>query len=160
MGIVIGLSPGTCALGIAIFSDNRLVEWEMKTYPEKWRNEKLQKILSYVAGYIDNYNVEQVAIKLPTELPISTAYIQLVGSLNILFERSGIPVHYYSLSELKGHFCSQKRPNKLDLAECMVSKHPHFIHTLYSKKMKSKRHNMKVFEAVAVATYLIHLNNV
>ncbi|MBL7684281.1 MAG: hypothetical protein JNK00_13060 [Flavipsychrobacter sp.] len=160
MAIVLGLSPGTRSFGLAMFKANKLVDWEMKTHPEKWGDEKLKKILRYVSRYIDNYEIAQVAIKLPTELPISSAYIQLVGSLNVLFERRGIPVHYYSLSDLKKHFCSQERPNKLDLAECMASKHPHFIHTLYDKRMNSKVHNMKVLEAVAAATYLLHLNSV
>jgi len=148
-GRIIGISPGTRSIGIAILKEERLTEWKAKAFPAKWSKYKLQSLIEYVSQYIAEQG--DVAIKIPDELPTSPQYIQLVATLNVLLERKGIRAMYYTLSDLKKHYCPGRVVNKNILSECIVSKYPELLPE-YTREQTNRNHFYnKMFEAVAAA---------
>lgn len=156
--MVLGISPGTRTIGIATIKDGQLTKRQLLSYPQKWSDQKLQKMLSVLEGYLSKYTIQQVAIKIPDELPISTAYIQLVGAINVLCEQLGIQAQYYTLSELKQGYFPDRDINKQMLISYLQQQYPELEY--FSKNRKRLSYYAKIFEAVGVArlTYLyMHL---
>lgn len=149
--VVVGISPGTRYMGIAILRDRKLVKWQLLSFPDKWSPEKLQTILSSLDNYIGHTRTHDIAIKIPDELPLSESYIKLVGAINVLCERKKIQPLYYTLKELKQRFCEDKKVTKNCLAQVLTSTYPELEMYLKQKSVSDRLYYEKVFEAVAVA---------
>lgn len=150
----LGISPGTRSIGIALIRNRNLIDWKLQSFKGKWSKEKLQEIIRYVSLYMDNHHVDAVAIKIPDDLPVSHNYIQLVGTLNVLFEQKGIQATYYHLSDIKKQFCPERKINKAVLVDCIVSKYPHLLPEYHKERNSRNKYYDKVFEAVGAAYIL------
>lgn len=151
MGTVLGISPGTRSIGIALLRNGKLADWKVQSFHGSWSDTKLQRITHFVSQYVDSNKVDTIAVKIPDELPLSANYIQLVGTLNVLFERKGIRPVYYTLSDLKRHNCPKEKVNKITLAKCIVAKYPDLLPEHHSEQSNRSNYYHKIFEAVAAA---------
>lgn len=151
MTVVLGCSPGTRTFGVAIIRDNELLDYEAKTFRGKWAPSKLERILTRIEIIIDIYKIRRIAVKVPDKFPRSIGYNQLIGRLNVLFERKGMNVTYYTLSELKRHCSPHFEIGKEDLADYIVGKFPE-LHVRHEPSTgQPNNHHFKVFEAVCAA---------
>ena len=101
--MVLGISPGTRAVGFALMTPTELLGSEIQSFKEPWSRKKLRRILEAVSFQIIQYDIREVGIKVPDIIPTSKGFNQLVGSLNILFEAKRIKATYYSLNNIKKH---------------------------------------------------------
>lgn len=148
--VVLGVSPGTRYMGIAILCDRKLVKWKLCSFPKKWTPQKLKTIVSSFENYISKSNTKVIAIKVPDTLPLSKAYIQLVGTINALCESKNIKPVYYTLNDLKIRYCGTQSVNKEWLAQTITLQNPELEKYLNKKNDTGKLHYEKIFEAVAV----------
>jgi hypothetical protein len=155
-GIVIGISPGTRCLGVAILRNGKLDEWKIHSFPQAWSNGKLKSILKCIKGWLKKNNADAVAIKIPDELPISKSYIQLVRTLNRLFTREECKIFYYSLSDLKTHWCKDGKVSKVTLIECLTAKYQELLPEYHTGINCKTAYYHKLFEAVAAAQLAHH----
>lgn len=151
MATVLGISPATRRLGLALIRSGRLADWEMQSFPGKWSQEKLDAIVRFLSRYIVTNDVTAIAVKIPDELPVSANYIQLVGTLNALFEKKNIKTMYYTLSELKRHHCPKEKINKAALSACVAARYPELIPEYQKESLNRNSYYAQVFEAVAAA---------
>lgn len=156
MGIVLGISPGTRNVGLAVLYNGKLTDWKIQTFQGVWSELKLQKIIHFIDRYVDGNKVTAVAIKIPDELPVSANYIQLVGTINVYFERRGIRPMYYTLSNLKKHYCPDEKINKATLRKCIVAKYPDLLPEFHNEQSNRNSYYAKVFESVASALMYRH----
>jgi Holliday junction resolvasome RuvABC endonuclease subunit len=154
MRVVLGISPGTRSTGIAVLRDGRLMQSKVLTFRGAWGQAKMRSILHYLSQCMDRNKVEVVAIKIPDELPLSQAYIRLLGALNVLCERKGMKAVYYTLSDLKKYYCPGRKINKKVLAECVARKYPDLYLELRKEQSNDNPYYHKLFEAVAAAHLL------
>lgn len=152
MGSVLGISLATYSLGIAAIRQGKLIDWHIRTYRGKWTDSRLNEVLNTVTAEIDRNKATIVAIKIPDSLPNSNSFMQLVGSLNVLFETKGLKVFYYSLSEIKLHWGLEKHSTKQDLTRCIIEKYPNLYAIPVASNSKISSYYSRLFEAVAVAT--------
>lgn len=149
---VLGISPGTRSVGVAVITDGVLVKWQLHTFSEKWTQKKLKRIITTLDVWIARNYIDEIAIKIPDELPLSKAYIKLVGGINILCEARAIRPKYYTLSELKQAHSPKQTINKKQLIAFVLQLFPDL------QLSKQKKGHDKVFEAVGAAwtvtTYL------
>ncbi|MBZ0097576.1 MAG: hypothetical protein K8F30_00750 [Taibaiella sp.] len=148
---VLGISPATKRMGLGLIRNGKLVDWEIQSFPGKWARGKLERIVGFVSRYIVTNDVTAIAVKIPNELPVSANYIQLVGTLNRLFEKKGIRPMYYTLSELKKHHCPPGRATKETLAACVAGKYPNLFAEHEKEQVNRNRYYDQMFEAVAAA---------
>lgn len=149
--VVLGISPGTRSTGIAVLNESKLVRWQRLSFPKKWSKEKLHCILNAITSWIDLHKIETIAVKIPDELPISEAYIQLVGAINVLCENKNIRPTYYTLSEIKQRYDSKNKINKHCLVNFLLEYFPELQIHLQNADSRKKIYYEKVFEAVAAA---------
>lgn len=154
MPAILGISPGTQHVGVAVIKEERLTHSKVQTFRGSWSDAKRKAIMYFLNQSIDGNKVVGVAIKIPDELPVSEAYIQLLGAMNALFERKGIKAVYYTLADLKKHYCPDRKINKAVLAECVAAKYPDLHFELRKEQSNGNPYYHKVFEAVAAAHLL------
>lgn len=148
---ILGISPGTKTVGLALLHNRRLTDWKMQTFPFAWSVEKSQSIVRYVEEYVNRNNVTAVAVKIPDLLPVSLPYIQLVGSLNVLFESKGILPMYFMLSDLKRQYCPHNKVTKAELFASIVDKYPDLLPEHHMEHTNLNTYYARIFEAVGVA---------
>lgn len=151
MAIVLGISPATRGIGFAVLTGHKLTDWKMQSFQQGWSTQKLHSMLEVVKQYMKRHQVDAVAIKIPDELPVSKNYIQLVGALNVLFERQGIKPMYYTLSDLKQHYCKAGKSNKAILSDCIVYTYPELLPEHRKEQANRNSYYTKIFEAIGAA---------
>ncbi len=149
--IILGLSPGTRSMGIAILKDNKLIDWRVKAFAGKWSKEKLERIVRAIQAIVDKNNVAVIGIKIQGQSRSSLGLNQVVVALLGLVERNDIPVHLFTIKEIEHYHCGKRKKNKLELRNYILETYPELFRE-YEKENRTKRgYYMKIFEAVAVA---------
>ena len=149
---VLGISLGTRSMGFVFLHQSELYHWGIKTYKGKWSNKKLKRILHVVDTLIAVNGITGIAVKIPDNLPISKGFMQLVGSLNVLFEAKRIQAKYLSLSDLKQHYCGIREANKARLIQLLLEKYPD-LNIIGKRQSKNRNYYLKIYEAFAAANY-------
>jgi len=148
---VLGISLGTRRLGIAIVQDERLVHFQMQTFPGTWSDKKLRCILSAIAVHAERQAIGSISVKIPDAMPTSKAFSQLIGSLNILAEDMRVNSQYYTLSDLKLAYSGVDRTSREWLIESIVKRHPELLPEYHKERRNKEAYYYKMFEAVLCA---------
>lgn len=149
--MILGISPGTRSCGFVLIRNGEIRKWGVKSYKSKWSDGKLIEILYSLSLFMHRHNIRQVAIKIPDAMLQSAAYVQLIGALNVIFERKGVAVTYYTLSELRRRHTSKGKVNKNALYAYIAHQYPQLL-PLYRKEQGAKKpYYDKVFEAMLAA---------
>lgn len=149
---ILGISPGTKYLGIALMRNGDLYEWKVKTYKGSWNEEKLQKILNHLDYLLITHVVTQVACKVPHMEKCSQALKMLIERIKGMAAEYRLPFHQYSIEELKYNLDGDIR-NKSFLADYITSLYPELTPILVSEKENKNPYHTKVFEAVATTRH-------
>lgn len=151
-GTILGISPGTKYIGVALFRGNDLYDWKIKTYRGVWSNEKLATVIQFIEETIISHVVNKIACKLPNADRTSKALNELMQHIKKTANEYGIEIYLYSVEEMKSKF-NQSISNKMVLALHLLENFPELkdVHTAYSRS--KHRYHMKVFEAIAVALH-------
>ena len=148
---LLGISPGTRIIGIAVIIKGELVEWKVKSFKNKWCNEKQAAILSIISRLIEYYDVRVISLKRIDPLKSSNQLDALVAAIEKLGVDRNIIVKRYSLSELDYDKRSGKRDGKEKLTESIVEKHPELKKEYQKERNNRREYYTKMFEAIAMA---------
>lgn len=150
-GTVLGISPGTKFVGLAVICNGSLVYHAVRSFPGTWSGTKLRTIIHALEQVLSRCQATQVAIKIPDRLPDSLGFTQLLGALNVLCERRADERQYYTLSEIQEEHCTDGPQTCTELMRVIVARYPELMPE-YRKELANKnKHYIKVFEAVAAA---------
>lgn len=152
---MLGCSPGTRAFGIALLQSGVLIDWDVLTFRGPWSKDKLQDILDRIEVMIYSYDIREIALKIPDVFPVASSYNQLIGGLNVLLEKLGIEVHYYTLTELKSFCLPEGKSSKKTITDYLVKRHCELLPRCPKDRLPNN-HHFKVFEAVCAAHLLRH----
>lgn len=150
--MVLGISLGTRVIGYAVFKDNELLDWGLKTCKGTWSTKKLKKMHQIITEVIRANEVTEVAVKVPDVIPSSKGFTQLMGSLNILFQEMGVSSSFLTLTDLKQCYYKNTKMNKCGLMEHIIAIHSELSIAYAHIPDNRKQYYMKVFEAVAAAS--------
>ncbi len=146
---ILGICPGTKTIGIAVLYNRELLKWRKHIFKEKWSNRKFKRIVVLLEKVISDNDITEVAIKTPDEIPISEAYIKVIGAINVLCEKRSIKPKFFTTSKLKDKF-SHEKINKAELFELILRRYPE-LEVLTRQTINISR-NACVYEAVAAAS--------
>ena len=151
-GTILGISPGTKYIGVALFRSNELYDWKVKTYRGVWSSDKLSSVIDYIEKIVITHVVNKIACKLPNTDRTSDALNELVHHIKKTATEYGIEIYLYSVEEMKSRF-NQAISNKQKLAAHLLKRFPELseVHAAYSRS--KHRYHIKVFEAIAVALH-------
>lgn len=125
------------------------MDWQIKTFKDKWIPRKQKMIVQSILTVIKRYNVSTVALKIPYRAEKTTNLSALLRAIQTAFSKQGIPLHQYTLNELKKNDADNKQ---LMMAQ-IVKKYP-CLHSLYQKERSNRNHYyLKIFEALLAADH-------
>ena len=146
----VGINPGTRYLGIAVFDGSELFDWRIKVFPGKWTKEKMTRMLELISGLIERYRPRLISLKKLHSSRSSKNLKTLVSRIVAIAKRNKVRVVRYSIKELEKIFLADKKPNKRNLAEKIVSDFPVLIHENEKEKANKNSYYMRAFEATAL----------
>ena len=148
---LLGISPGTRVVGLAVIQKGVLVEWKVKTFKEMWSGDKRRAILGTIDRICEYHAIQVLALKKIDPLKSSPQLDRLITSILKRAKRNGIRVYQYSLSDLDYDLQTGKNKNKSELTEKVANKHPEVQKEYLLERNNRKEYYTKMFEAIAMA---------
>jgi Holliday junction resolvasome RuvABC endonuclease subunit len=147
---ILGISPGTRSVGLAVMKAEELIEWRVKTFKGSWTHGKLKDILFVLTRYIEDHSVKVIALKKPDMQRSSSGLNQLVSELTVWAKMNRIKTLSFTLQEMKKHFSKEKPFSKAEMIRQVASKFPELF-SEYNKEQKNKNpYYTKMIEAIAL----------
>lgn len=153
---IIGISPETRYMGVALFCGPELIDWRVKNIEGKWSKEKMGKARMILSSFIERHEPNVLAIKKIHPSRTSPNLNRLVNRIKELSRRKGLKVYQYSIKDLEGFFHPGGRINKRELAEIIASKYPILFHELNREKAHRNPYHIRMLEAVALGSICLH----
>jgi Holliday junction resolvasome RuvABC endonuclease subunit len=152
---ILGISPGTRSVGLAVMRAGELVEWRVKTFKGSWTHGKLKDILFVLTRYIEDHKVKVLAMKKPDANRSSFGLDQLISELTVWAKMNRIKVHPISLEKMKQHFTKEENFTKKQMIKQVALKSPE-LHSEYNKEQRNKNsYYKKMFEAIIMVKVLL-----
>ena len=148
---LLGISPGTRIIGLAVIYKGELIEWKVKTFKESWSLQKRKAILNAIDRLCDYHCIQTIAVKKVDPLRSSPPLEKLVGAIESLAQRRQIQVWQYALSDLDYDLRTGRKLTKGNLSEQVAEKHPQLRNTYLKEQNNRKEYYTKMFEAIAMA---------
>jgi Holliday junction resolvasome RuvABC endonuclease subunit len=148
---ILGINPGTRYLGIAVFHGAELRDWRVKVMKGKWSKEKLVKISSMIADFIERLQPDVLAIKKLHPSRSSKNIDKLIEELKMFADTKKIPVYEYPIKFIEAFLWPARKVNKRQLAELMADKFSMLFSEWEKEKNGKNSYYMRMFEAVFVA---------
>ena len=138
-GIVIGISLGKRATGVAILHEKKLVDWNVHT--------KNTAALTAIHSAISEHTVKVLAI-----LKCREDANPLLSDIQALADANHVLIRYYSTHELKTTIHPCQHSNKRMLFLYLTELYSELITPYHKYLRQSNTYWQKVFEAIACAT--------
>lgn len=151
---VLGISPGTRSIGLAVFSDNTLVHWQVKTFQKKWSEQKLKTILTALERITNRYVVSQIVCKIihPSLKGEGLKYL-LEAIDRFCYERHIVFVPCSLDDLLTVALPSGTVLSKELMADYLSLRYPELARELSYERVNRHPHYMKMFEAIAAVEF-------
>src|ERR1041384_2505677 len=108
---ILGISPGTRSLGIAILKDGELLDSRIKSFPGKWSEVKQKTILGAISEYINHFGITVIALKTIHISRSAAALNQVIHGIKELSEKRKIKFCIYTIHDLKKFCLKEGRGN-------------------------------------------------
>lgn len=149
---ILGLSINTRKQGLAVISNNLLVDYHIQLRKEAWTTNKGEQILTSLQPWFKSYSIKNVALSIPYEKQQSTQTKDLLGTLKSYFKQKKILYSTYLSKTLYATSQKARRKTKKEMMRDIVFQYPE-LSFYYHKEVENKnKYFIKLFEAVAVAT--------
>ena len=149
--VILGISPGTRTMGLAVLRRGELIEWRVKTFKGLWSKKKLEYILRAIEKICDYYGVTAVAIKKVDPRRSSEQLDVLTTHLATFAKRKHLSISKYSLPELVEATGQKKRNMHHAVAEYVLEAYPVLRHAYLKERNNEREYYSKMFEAVMCA---------
>jgi len=154
MEAVLGISPGTRTVGLAVLHGT-LTEYRIRRFPGRWSEQKARKIITAIETLIDTHSITRVSCKVNHPSRRSANLDMLTEGIIKLCKRKGVKVRLYTLKNIYNHThgrtVESRYINKRMLMEKLVSRYPILGREQLREHSNKHPYHVKIFEAVALA---------
>jgi hypothetical protein len=145
---ILGLSPGTRYVGIAMLHNGELHQWKIKSYKGIYDPTKVDRTLSYIESLIVLQVINSIACKVPHPKRTSAILDGIIQRIKALAEEYKIDCRIYTIDDLKSFF-KMRFSNKYLLAENVARKFPQLNAMLIRERKNKHKYHIRTFEAIA-----------
>ena len=149
MSRVLGISVGSRTVGIAILSGGNLLDCRIRTFHDKWSEDKLKDILDAIQRTIRERDITAVGLKAPLPALCSENIRRITEGIQALCSLQHIEVVHCPLLDMKRKYTAKQRTDKGILVSALAFKYPELI-SLCTGSRRNK-YKDKLFEAVECA---------
>ena len=149
--VILGLSLNSRTIGMAVVSGGTLIDYKIKLLKERWSNQKLERIISCINLYIQEYAVEKVSLLLPHRHYTNPETKILLEKIKGHCRKAKLPICYYKAKDLHT-LHEHTRAKKKALMQALSTLYPELSLAQKKELANKKRYYCKLFEAVGAAT--------
>jgi len=153
---ILSIVPGTKYLGTALFYGSELRDWGIKVLNEKGIDGKVKKAKGIISDFIEKYEPQVLALKKLDLKKSSKNLNSLVRKIKEFARRKSLFICQMKLSEIKESILPQRRINKKELAQIMVSRFPELLFDFKKEEKNRNGYYERMFEAVALGISCFH----
>jgi hypothetical protein len=137
-------------LGMILLVGDTLRDWQVKTFPGPWSDNKLRIIKLTIERYVMRHKVEIIALKLPEGIETSHAVRQLLTMITKLGKDRMVAVYTATVADLKAH---AKVRNKKELMRYCLLYYPELGFAFKKAESVKRIYYVRIFEAVVAAMH-------
>lgn len=145
---ILGISPGTRYVGIAILRNGELFSWKIKSYKGVYDPVKVDRTLEYIENLIIMQVINSIACKIPHSKRTSPVLDKIIQRIREMSAQYKVDCKIYTIEDLKSLF-KMKFSNKYMLAEYVAKKFPQLTEALIRERKNKNRYHIRTFEAIA-----------
>lgn len=149
---ILGISPGTKYVGIAVLSQGELLESKVASFKGGWSQAKKEKISSHITSVVKKHKVVHVACKIHHASRTSCCVDSILESIKEIAADLELEYYTYTIEELKGLF-KMHFQNKHVLSEHLTRRFPELLDIFYQERRNKNKYHYKMFEALAACLY-------
>src|ERR1043166_6988042 len=132
---ILGISPGSRLIGVAVLRGGELIDWRIKTFKGKWGKQKLNIILLSLQRTVKDCGVTVISIKALHPALSSPGIKQIASGLEKQAQAARIKLHCYTIREIKEYCSTMENNNKRTLAKFLADKNPELLCEYNKEKM-------------------------
>lgn len=151
---ILGISPGTTWLGIAVLRNGELIDWRVYRPKYTWSKAKHQRVMTYLNFLIDRYEVTGIALNPSAGKKNTVALKELYSGIRATARSQKLALSEYSFQELVRYTCTENIEQKKDLPQAIIQHFPELTALCLKEKKNWNAYYIKMFEAVAAASAL------
>ncbi|MDP1728472.1 MAG: hypothetical protein Q8M15_16935 [Bacteroidota bacterium] len=148
---ILGISPGTHTMGLALIQGKELVEWRMKVFNECWSQVKLGKMLTAIQDIVVKQCITDIAVKIMHPARCSEGLHGLNTGIMDIANSQNITLHSCTVNDIKAHCSLEKKRNKRVIVEYVLQKHPELYREYQKEQGINNSYYIKIFEAIVIA---------
>lgn len=148
---VLGISPGTRTLGIAICYNNELLDWKTLNFKGEWSCEKMKKVLEVIRTIIEVNDINMISIKEPKPTINHDPVCNLVEQLEIIAYALNIPCRRYSLNDIRKYYLKGLKGDKTEIRQKLIQRYPALYLEGQKEEANQNPYYVRMFEAISVA---------
>lgn len=149
--VILGISPGTRSIGIAIIKDKKLIDCRIKTFKGKWSEGKLSDIVVFIESLVKDYAISHIALKTINISRTSNGLVSAIFKIKALAVRAKIVIGIFTIHDLKRHLLRGQNRNKWSLMEHISNVYPELRFECQKEQHNKNAYYLKMFESVACA---------
>jgi hypothetical protein len=153
--IILGISPGTRLIGIAVLVNGKLINYRVQTFKEKCSKKKVDKILRLIDKVCLRHRVNLIALKIPKPVRSSKGIDKVIEGILLYGKDKGISIAQCNPSKLR-EVVREGKWAKNKLIEVMAQKFPELTMEYQKEIIGTRPYYAKMFEAVA-CTYCCYM---
>ncbi|MCA1622476.1 MAG: crossover junction endodeoxyribonuclease RuvC [Acidobacteria bacterium] len=149
--IVLGVDPGARQIGVAVFRDEELVFYAVKSFKKRREQETIRKLRKVMEKMITTYRVEFVALEEVVNIQQNKSFVKTVyEEIKDLLKKREIPTFEYHPKLIRQIICRNEKPTKRNIALLLSQKYNELVRYFNVPKLWQKRYFALLFDAIAV----------
>jgi len=153
---ILAVNPGSRYVGVAIFRGLDLYDWRVRTVSERSMEAKAAAVTGLLAGIIDRYDVNMLAVKKIHPSRSSKNLEHIVGKIRGLARKLDVDFREFTIDDVERRIDSERIGNKRLLMDKVAARYPDLYLELEREKRNKNPYLVRMFEAVALGVACLH----
>ncbi len=156
---LLALKPGTRELGVAVFQDEELIYYGVKTIHDRATPQTtLREAVRILKKLIVQYRPARLVLEQRIVLQANAAFLLVVAKkLKAAARRVGLEVEEYPPAQVRQFFCHPAKATKRCTAERLTARYPHLVRYVDTTAEWERLYYAYLLDAIALGLYGLHL---
>ena len=148
--IILGIDPGARQIGIAVFRDEELLFYAVKTIKQANRKQSLRKLRKVLIKLINEYAVQIVALEKVVFIQQHRSFVKIVADeIKAFLKEKKLPFFEYNPKLIRETICGFEKPTKRNTSLLLAQKYTELVRYFNVPRLWQKKYFAQLFDAIA-----------
>ena len=148
---VLGIDPGARQIGVAVFRNEELLFYAVKSFKKRNDQESLRKLRKVVEKLIAAHRVQFVALEETVFLQQNRSFVKTVcEEIKSCLQKRSVEFSEFHPKQVRRAVCRLEKPTKQNAALLLSQKYLELAQYFSAPRLWQKRYYALMFDAIAV----------